>query len=240
LYNYVKAKNGEISLFGLTATASFDVLADVERELSGNGAFALDSETIVRYENTNRLELQYKIESVQVDFAEDTFYDRNKAMDPELPKPINVGNNWPVFDSKSRYLKDYLINIPKYLAELQQAENTDLIRSRFAERQNNEDNLSNDLSVTMPLDFYEPKPKYNGAGIIFCPHVNSTGISVEQNTKILRSICNDVGSFSGRDDDNKSMNNLELFRENKQPLMVATKAFGMGIDKPNVRFTVNM
>ena len=36
------------------------------------------------------------------------------------------------------------------------------------------------------------------------------------------------------------MENMKKFRENKLPLMVATKAFGMGIDKPNVRFTVNM
>ena len=56
LYNYVKAKNGTISLFGLTATASFDVLSDVERELSGNNSFTLDPDTIVRYENSNRLE----------------------------------------------------------------------------------------------------------------------------------------------------------------------------------------
>ena len=74
LYNYVRAKEEEISLFGLTATASFDVLADVERELSGNGSFLLDSETIVRYENTNRLELQYKVEKVKVRFEEDKLF----------------------------------------------------------------------------------------------------------------------------------------------------------------------
>ena len=55
LYNYVRAKEGEISLFGLTATASFDVLADVERELSGNDAFTLDADVIVRSRNSNRL-----------------------------------------------------------------------------------------------------------------------------------------------------------------------------------------
>ena len=59
LYNYVRSKVGVVTLFGLTATASFDVLADVERELSGHGAYSLDSEALVRCEDTNRLELQY-------------------------------------------------------------------------------------------------------------------------------------------------------------------------------------
>jgi superfamily II DNA helicase RecQ len=119
LYNYVRAKENEISLFGLTATASFDVLADVERELSGNGAFVLDSDVIVRYENTNRFELQFKIESVEVDFEVDTFYDQRNLIDPSLPKAINITNHWPLYDSKSNYLKSLITEIPKYLKELQ-------------------------------------------------------------------------------------------------------------------------
>ena len=77
LYKYVLPKqnsddeqNSHIPLFGLTATASFDVLADVERELSGNGAFPLDAETIVREGDTNRFEIQYKIESVPILFKQ--------------------------------------------------------------------------------------------------------------------------------------------------------------------------
>ena len=247
LYKYVKAKNGPISLFGLTATASFDVLADVERELSGNDAFSLDSETTVRYENTNRLELQYKIEKINFNFKEYDIRDKGKIVDASLPKIINIENigdlktnKNAVYSSKSNYLKSYLNEIPKHLKELQTDININFIRSRFAERQNNEDNLNNDLVVNMPYDYIGIKSEYTEAGIIFCPHANKTSISVEQNHSILNTVHKNIGSFSGKDSDGQSMQNLELFRNNELPIMVATKAFGMGIDKPNVRFTINL
>ena len=95
LYSYVKAKNGSISLFGLTATASFDVLSDVERELSGNGAFVLDPDTIVRYENSNRLELQYKVEKIEVEYADDKSYNPTGSL-ASLGKAVNIGDTFSV------------------------------------------------------------------------------------------------------------------------------------------------
>ena len=241
LYNYVRAKDGVISLFGLTATASFDVLADVERELSGNGAFNLDADVIVRHENTNRLELQYKIEKVPVEFSVDSFYDKNNQMPSHLPKALNITNHWPQFDSKGKYLRGYISKIPGYINQLKSAENIKHIKDAFVERQNNDEGIQTDLDIEMPDLFYAPKERYEQAGIVFCPHVKSTGLSVQENTqKIKAELIPEVGSFTGADDDNSSMNNLEAFRDNKLPLMIATKAFGMGIDKPNVRFTVNM
>lgn len=240
LYNYVRAKEGEISLFGLTATASFDVLADVERELSGNGSFLLDSETIVRYENTNRLELQYKVEKVKVKFEEDKYFDKNKSLDPSLPRAVNVSNKWSVYDSKSNFLRNYLDEIPNHINLLQTERNVSYIKERFFERQNSKDNLENDLKIELTPNIFQRNGEYKDAGIIFCPHVKSTGLSVQKNTCNLKRNIDDVGSFSGSDESGNSMKNLELFRENKLPIMVATKAFGMGIDKPNVRYTVNM
>jgi len=240
LYNYVKAKEGVISLFGLTATASFDVLADVERELSGNGAFELDTDTIVRYENSNRLELQYKIEKVKVEFVVDNFYDQQGHIDRSLPRAVNVGDSRPVFSSKGKFLSSFVEKIPAYISELQQPENLMAIKTRFRERQNNEDNLNNDLSVVMPPNIFEARDDYREAGIVFCPHRKNTGISVHSNSEVLGKKFNKVGSFYGGDDSGKSMENLENFRDNKLPIMVATKAFGMGIDKPNVRYTINM
>lgn len=241
LYNYVRAKDGVISLFGLTATASFDVLADVERELSGNGAFNLDADVIVRHENTNRLELQYKIEKVPVEFSVDSFYDTNHTMPSHLPKALNITNHWPQFDSKGAYLRAYILKIPSYINQLQTAESIKNIKDSFIERQNNDEGTQADLDIEMPDTFYLSQKEYNQAGIVFCPHVRSTGLSVQENTqKIKAELIPEVGSFTGADDDNSSMANLEAFRDNKLPLMIATKAFGMGIDKPNVRFTVNM
>ncbi len=240
LYNYVKAKENEISLLGLTATASFDVLADVERELSGNGAFELDTDAIVRYENTNRLELQYKIEKVPVQFEADRFYDTNNVMEAHLPKALNITNHWPQYDSKSDYLANYISLIPDYINGLQSDENIEFIKSSFTERQNNEEGVNIELQTLMPQIPKDAISTYNQAGIVFCPHVNSTGLSVRVNTEKLSESIPNVDSFSGKDNDERAMQSLDNFRDNKSPLMIATKAFGMGIDKPNVRFTVNM
>lgn len=251
LYQYVlpKQKDGDkhLTLFGLTATASFDVLADVERELSGDGAFGLDSDTIIREENTNRLELQYKIERVPVVCEEDEYFDKNHMLDEGLPRAVKMTSKWSVYPSKQDFLKGYLEMIPGFIEELKEPDSVALIKERFNERQNIEGSIDTDLSVEIPEDFFGESDEYTQAGIVFCPHKNSTGISVNENKDSLSESVHKLGTFMGSGDgddadeiDRESFENLDLFRENKLPLMVATKAFGMGIDKPNVRFTVNM
>lgn len=243
LYQYVHTKDrgSRLTLFGLTATASFDVLADVERELSGVDSYTLDANTVVRYENTDRLELQYKIDRVPVDFKEAM----GPSLGPGLPKPRYI-SKWAANDCKSEYLVEHIRAIPDEIVELQTETSLDRIRNGFALRQNapvpdGSDRLVSDI----PANMFETGEEYNQAGIVFCPHRDNTGVSVGRNRDALAGIVPAIGTFVGSSEDDKdqdveSFRNLDLFKKNRQSLMIATKAFGMGIDKPNVRFTVNM
>lgn len=243
LYRYVlpKPKEGDekenhIPLFGLTATASFDVLADVERELSGNGAFPLDAETVVREGDTNRFEIQYKIEPVPVSFT-------LKQADGTV-KP----NKWAIFDSKKDFLDSLISQMPFYLNELLTEQSIQTITDGYTTGPRADGRELKSLQTDIPSDFLSAQDVYDYGGIVFCPHKDHTGVAVFTNQFELTAKHPNakIGTFVGSGDGialhhvEESFKNLELFRDNKLSLMIATKAFGMGIDKPNVRFTINM
>lgn len=243
LYRYVlpKPKEGDekenhIPLFGLTATASFDVLADVERELSGNGAFPLDAETVVREGDTNRFEIQYKIEPVPVSFT-------LKQADGTV-KP----NKWAIFDSKKDFLDSLISQMPFYLNELLTEQSIQTITDGYTIGPRADGRELKSLQTDIPSDFLSAQDVYDYGGIVFCPHKDHTGVAVFTNQFELTTKHPNakIGTFVGSGDGialhhvEESFKNLELFRDNKLSLMIATKVFSMGIDKPNVRFTINM
>ncbi len=232
LYKYVLPKQStdgdtHICLFGLTATASFDVLADVQRELSGNGAFPLDGDAIVRYENTNRLELQYKI--LEVDGSD-------------------CVSKWDVYKKKRDMIPDILRSAREDLLELENDDNIKRIKKRFIERENITDKkyldeIENiDLKVHISEDWYSERPN-NASAIVFCPHrrgsigVNDTFANTGVASTVKMNLGDEnVSSFVGGD----ALTGQGKFIKGETSVMVATKAFGMGIDKPNVRFTINL
>lgn len=231
LYNYVLPKQAEneefnhITLFGLTATASFDVLADVERELSGDSAFPLDADATIRYENTNRLELQYKVIAVEVPTAKD---------------------KWDIYNEKNSAISNIIQNSSLSLQELQTESVIKNIKERFISREEIRDNhritqiQKTCLNVDVPTTWYNSESNTSSM-IVFCPHrVGSLGVYDSSRNGVASSIEEtlqiSVSKFIGGD----KLGAQEEFLQGKTNIMVATKAFGMGIDKSNVRFTINM
>lgn len=286
-----------IPIFGLTATASFDVLSDVERELSGNGLTNIDTDAIVRLENSNRTELQYQIVNTAFDFERE-----EKIIKLEDGKEIKV---YPIKGDvkqqtalqKQSELTKVVELIPDRLLTLN--EQTNSILEWTKEKFSIDGNLPNikiesfDTTSFYSLSEHNNKSIYKNGGIVFCPHRTHL-FGVTDKFKWLKAkfdICDDltgeikykkgdyildengqkqkiplaerngiadiltrtgkyeVGVFIGSSDEDEkvgkeieteSFDNQRKFIDNEQNIMVATKAFGMGIDKPNVRFTVHV
>lgn len=231
LYNYVLPKEIEgednhISLFGLTATASFDVLADVERELSGSNSYSLEDDATVRYENTNRLELQYYIYPVDASAA-----DKARKVD----------------EIKEDLVLNAINDATKKIQEIQNEDSIDKIKKRFLERENISDESkiaeinSTDLYTDVEEDWYA-ETRTDVAGIVFCIRANKeekpdVRLSVPTVANTLREHnINRISTYKGGDDTSCQ----DEFLAGDTNLMVATKAFGMGIDKPNVRVTIHL
>lgn len=220
---------GNIPIVGLTATASFDVLADVERELTLGGRLSVDSDTIVRPEMEQRKELTYKIVPVRTDFS--------AMMDDNEPYVLRAYSERDikeaVITAKKAKILEILDEVPEDLYEINLA---------------NSDTAIKDFDADL---FYEKDDDglYHNAGIIFCPHAKgSFGVMDSEFSLSIRPgiasflhkncvVDMEIGTFVGGDLPNGDM---QKFKENRQNLMVATKAFGMGIDKPNVRYTINV
>ena len=91
----------------------------------------------------------------------------------------------------------------------------------------------------MPLDdFYKVKNDENNAGIIFFPHVNGLFGVIENRNLIENELNLPIMTYSGGGSPNKQLAH-QKFKDNEINLLAATKAFGMGIDKPNIRFTIH-
>jgi ATP-dependent DNA helicase RecQ len=202
---FCRTKNKEsIPLFGLTATASFDVLSDIQRELSGNNERnKLKEDSIIRFDTVNREELSFEIVDVHADLQD-------------------TDSEWTLKEKLGKQKQSKLIN--------------HLRTFRF----DNQNKFS---------------------GIIFCPHRGwYFGVTDRYRKDDKRNAVYDsiqraaipsirMGTFMGSESDDERTAELieadsilaqEEFIDNKLNLLVSTKAFGMGIDKPNIRFTFHL
>ena len=204
-----------IPLIGLTATASFDVLSDVQRELE------LDEDAIIRSDSSDRPELIYKVWPLDSTENTENEFDNRKALG----------------ELKQERLVDLIKDIPNEF-EFHQGEI--LLESK---KQNI---MIRDLDSE---NFFFSINGNRKTGIIFCPHktwlfgVKSIATRIQNDFDSLS-----IGTFMGAGGEDEKENiqeseiselNQEKFVNNEIDFLVATKAFGMGIDKPNIRFTIH-
>ena len=218
--NFCIAKEGKpLPFFALTATASYDVLSDIQRELN------IPEETaIVRLEKLDRPEIQFKIVEIIADIN---------------PKnEIGWGNKQALGEAKQFQLIQQLNAIPKHYEEF--AGNSKIIDDAKIAFDGKDIRLDNYNAKT----FYKQQGKENNAGLVFCPHRNWF-FGVTDNAAILTKHFENIkiGTFSGSDGiqerDNENEKNQSAFVNHGLDLLVATKAFGMGIDKPNIRYIIH-
>jgi ATP-dependent DNA helicase RecQ len=101
----------------------------------------------------------------------------------------------------------------------------------------------------MPKDeFYRPAGRNTASGIIFVPFVNGRTHGILSTKAAVRTATGAiVTNYSGKAPKGQDRNweiakrqNVREFKSNNAPILVSTKAFGMGIDKPNIRYTLHM
>lgn len=95
-----------------------------------------------------------------------------------------------------------------------------------------------------PQHFYDLREDRTNSGIVFCPHVNgSLGVtSVAGQLGHGNFFSGQVpkafkGNWSGWNAHKYRVQ--QAFKRNRVQELVATKSFGMGIDKPNIRYTIH-
>jgi len=95
--------------------------------------------------------------------------------------------------------------------------------------------------------FFQPRGVNTMAGLIFYPHVNGE-LGVTGGYQILEDEIGSVAIYSGqppKGTSNDRWDELKMafarrFKHNEVIILVCTNAFGMGIDMPNIRYTVHM
>ena len=101
-------------------------------------------------------------------------------------------------------------------------------------------------------EFFRPQAERTFSGLIFCPHVNGRYGIVELQRASARVVGFQPAIYSGgsprerqrpvyssSDWEQKKREFAENFKSNRIPLLVSTNAFGMGIDKPNIRYVLH-
>ncbi len=100
---------------------------------------------------------------------------------------------------------------------------------------------------TSAVDAFRPRGTDTTSGIVFVPWVNGEFGVIDVASMMAAALGGTPAVYSGSaprnaapgDWEEAKRRNATAFKENESPVLVSTKAFGMGIDKPNVRYVIH-
>ena len=238
---FAKTKSGiAVSLIGLTATASFDVLTDIERELSIDSSEVNDA--VISIDNTIRPELFFSVVEnkvkpttfpIKTQQLKDTIgfakQDQINKHIEEIIGKLNSINEEVVTECLKQHFRDFELNI----------------NFEDENHKTNIDKIKNGILKQIKLNDIN-----DVISVIFCPHTTGTyGITQDanpfpKNKELFENLIVPIekkGYFMGGDDKIRKevLENAQKyflqFLQGKINYMVCTKAFGMGIDKEHIR-----
>lgn len=267
-------------IFGLTATASFDVLSDIERELQ---IAEDDGKAVIRFENSVRDEVSYRIEETASGpvTGEPPWSYKNAVGKPKQDRVFEFLEQkqslFAPYDDYAAVTKVAAWSFDNYLGDAGKDEWLALEDYKAAAAKSRYVN-----ETAKRVHFYESKQeqpfptpvdkKFKYGAIVFAPHRTAVfGVqSIFRNDahtiadggddEIVnyKSLVSDdrLGYFMGSSD-TKSLNTAEAIKKAEKvdleafthmdrftageiSVMAATKAFGMGIDKPDIRLTIHL
>ena len=222
--------NKKVTLIGLTATASFDVLTDIERELQIEHNDVANA--VIMIENTIRPELFFRIIDVtnksRIDALNEDFLALNKnllAFNNEKILKKSQLHHFQEFEAKDFALKnpngDYQLLDGSY--QFEYSDKLLLKDDLYSQR-------TDDLYTITFCSVKGTKQNMHGE------YINQSGVSYVHDKLTSSS----KGFYYASDSDQVSsevQNHFTKFTSGSTHHMVCTKAFGMGIDKTDIRST---
>lgn len=220
--NYLPTKSKKpVCLVGLTATASFDVLADIERELDIRHEEVSDA--IIMIENTIRPELFFRV-------IDATGKDRMKVLNNDF---VNMKQNLLELNTK------------EVLEESQRHHFKEFDKKDFATEETkngSNENMKFKPNFKFLIDMESLKLKHDSDfySIIFCPVKGQKGSLIGVDKVYIGLKSTSKGFYYSTDnviEQKLVQQHFEDFTNDRLKHMVCTKAFGMGIDKADIRST---
>ncbi|MFY8186365.1 MAG: DEAD/DEAH box helicase [Flavobacterium sp.] len=234
---FVKTKENKVTLIGLTATASYDVLADIERELDIEHDDVANA--LISIDNTIRKELFFDFVDCNAEVKD------VKIKDKDIKSKIGALKQ----EKLNSYIQSSIINLnfinEKVIRDSLKQHYEEFELEELTEKEKEDKiNEATKLILAIPNDLTPNK----STSIIFCPHrEGSLGVTgklkkPEGTTAVFEKLKiddNNKSFFIGNDESGKLdetiQNHFLNFMNSKTHYMVCTKAFGMGIDKEDVR-----